>query len=124
MKKCCICYREFPNKGIGTHIWRTHTIKGRAHRFSAWNKGLTKESNDIMGLISKSLKLAHKEGRAKNHLPNWLGRKHKPETLIKLRGRPLLKAEVTSGKVFRLTQKSFLKVLLPMNLRIKITNII
>jgi len=83
-KRCPHCFRLFCEKGIGTHIWRKHTEEGRAHRFPAWNKGLTKESDKRMKSISDAMKLAHKEGRAKVYFPSWLGRRHKPETIVKL----------------------------------------
>ena len=61
---CDICGKEFSIKGIGTHKWRVHGegknfnpnigyIKGTR---TAWNKGLTKETNSSVASYSRKLK--------------------------------------------------------------------
>lgn len=90
---CQQCGKTFSKQGIKTHIWRVH---GEGVNFkpcaghSAWNKGLTKESNPIVAKygkktsltlsgrktgelsdviknkISIAMKKAHAEGRAYN----------------------------------------------------------
>jgi ribosomal protein L37AE/L43A len=72
--KCPICKKEYSKKGIGTHVWRSHGL-GKNHKVPAWNKGLTKENNDIVKRISESVKENHKKGillpppsfKGKNH---------------------------------------------------------
>lgn len=100
---CPICSKEYSKMGIATHIWRCHTNQGKILNPNkgykngtriAWNKGLTKETderikkqgqkyskNHKLGLhknpiikdketwiknISKGMKKAHEEGRAWN----------------------------------------------------------
>lgn len=61
---CDICGKEFSIMGIGTHKWRVHGegknfnpnigyIKGTR---TAWNKGLTKETNSSVASYSRKLK--------------------------------------------------------------------
>jgi very-short-patch-repair endonuclease len=102
--KCPFCEKEYSKLGILIHIWRNHTedgIKfstneGYKNGRTAWNKGLTKETNENVRkngeslsnnikngktipywkdkhiseetkqVISDKMKLAHKEGRAWN----------------------------------------------------------
>lgn len=63
MKQCEICGQWFSIKGIGTHKWRMHGeginfnpnrgyVKGTR---KAWNKGLTKETNDSVKRSSQAL---------------------------------------------------------------------
>lgn len=56
MVKCQYCEKVYPEKGIGTHIWRAHG-SGKAHNpnvgyvkgsRTAWNKGLTKDTSDAV----------------------------------------------------------------------------
>lgn len=62
--KCPNCFKEFSKKGIGNHIWRKHTEEGIAftesnkikfnHKHRApWNKGLTKETSEILAITGK-----------------------------------------------------------------------
>jgi len=103
--RCPHCNKEYTKKGIGTHIWRSHgegkNFTGNNKGFkdgtrSAWNKGLTKDTDDRVKnygetyskrvksgdikihnkgkstsemtkkRISESMKIAHNEGRAHN----------------------------------------------------------
>lgn len=62
--QCEICGKWFSTKGIGVHNWRTH---GEGINFNpnrgykegirkAWNKGLTKETNESVLKMANSLK--------------------------------------------------------------------
>lgn len=61
--KCDICGKEFPTKGISTHIWRMHG-KGKKHDPNkgrvAWNKGLTKDTSEAVernsSAVSRTMK--------------------------------------------------------------------
>ena len=50
--KCDVCGKEFSKHGIKGHIWRQHTPEGIAFKpssgksYPAWNKGLTKETDE------------------------------------------------------------------------------
>lgn len=55
---CPHCGKEYPKKGIGTHIWRAHGT-GKNHTSSpkgrkAWNKGLTKEDPRVKKIADKA----------------------------------------------------------------------
>lgn len=60
--KCQYCGKEYSKKGIGTHIWRTHgegknfdPNKGYKNKTrNAWNKGLTKETDDRVKSYSET----------------------------------------------------------------------
>lgn len=109
MIKCTICGKEYSEKGIGTHIWRTHGA-GQNHKpggsklgRNAWNKGLDKSDPRIAKIgkaislatkgkpgyipsdeqklkISDSMKIAHAEGRAWNiGKSRWNNKKSYPE---------------------------------------------
>lgn len=61
--ECPHCGRRFSEKGIGTHIWRTHGSgkdfdPNRGYRDGTrvpWNKGLTKETNSSVAAYAKKL---------------------------------------------------------------------
>lgn len=59
MVKCEVCGKEFPDKGIGTHMWRMHG-SGKNFRPTlgkpAWNKGLTKETSEAVKRQAASLR--------------------------------------------------------------------
>jgi very-short-patch-repair endonuclease len=90
---CPICKKEFSGMGICSHIWRSHTEEGDSFKpclgKEGWSRGLTKETDERLNNLSKSLKnvvwgkreklseehkkkisegmkRAHKEGRAWN----------------------------------------------------------
>jgi very-short-patch-repair endonuclease/uncharacterized Zn-finger protein len=54
MFKCPYCEKEYKKLGIGFHIWKDHTEIGKQHNPNktykegriAWNKGLTKETDE------------------------------------------------------------------------------
>ena len=67
--KCPHCYKEYKKLGIGTHIWKNHTEKGRLYKrtfskreFTPWNKGLTKETNIRIKESAEKLKERYKNG--------------------------------------------------------------
>lgn len=90
---CPHCGKEYSKKGIGSHIWRKHTEEGQNfnpdrvyhgnHGCSrkAWNKGLTKETDDRVRKGCKTLKENYKNNIIK---PSFLGRKHSEETKKKI----------------------------------------
>ena len=86
MKKdiiCDICGKRFSNKGIGTHIWRQHG-KGKNHSVGEpWNKGLTKENNEIIAARSEKIKGNTNYKHWKNG-PGFKGKKHTRESREKI----------------------------------------
>lgn len=87
--KCPYCGKEYSKMGICTHIWRSHTDKGRNHNSNfgyvkgtrtSWNKGLTKEKDERIKKngknISKTLKKLYKEGKLE---PNKLSEQKRNE---------------------------------------------
>jgi hypothetical protein len=61
--KCPFCEKEYCSKGICTHIWKNHTEEGKKQNPNigykegriVWNKGLTKETNEIVKKYSETL---------------------------------------------------------------------
>lgn len=89
--KCPYCNKEYTKTAICSHIWASHTKDGKAHikktldinhknciGHSAWNKGLKKETSDI---ISKSVETLKKNIAVGKYVPK--GHPHTPETKIK-----------------------------------------
>lgn len=87
---CPHCGKEYSKNGIGTHIWRNHTEKGKefdpnkgykTKDRKAWNKGLSKETDERVRLYVETLK-----GRYKNKeiIPSFLGNEHSEETKKKI----------------------------------------
>lgn len=82
LKKCPYCDEIFSKKGIGTHIWRKHG-KGINHKPNkpykegrhAWNKGLTKETDERVRKNSNSL--SNSISGEKNH---FYGKHHTEKT--------------------------------------------
>lgn len=83
--KCPYCGKEYTKNGIGTHIWRKHKegqnhdpnvgyIKGTR---KAWNKGLTKETNESVKRAAETLSKRYKEDLLK---PSFEG-KHLTEEM-------------------------------------------
>ena len=79
--KCPECGKIYCEKGIGTHIWRTHLdgknrrLGGRKKGCVAWNKGLTKETDKRVAKNGESLTRNIKLGKT---IPSFLGKHHKP----------------------------------------------
>jgi len=84
--KCPYCAKEFTKRGIGGHIWRMHTKKGRQFEPSkgivAWNKGLTKRTDARIAKSAEKYKMGLKTGK---FLPGMLGRKLNEEAKQKIR---------------------------------------
>lgn len=86
--KCPTCNKEYSSKGIATHIWRMHgngiTHKcGRDRRtIIAWNKGLTKHTDNRLKIYSDNAKNKFDSGVRVAH---FKGKQHKPETIQKLK---------------------------------------
>lgn len=81
--KCPICGKEYSNKGIMTHIWRTHDEKGKLHKPDpnigykngtrvGWNKGLNKNNDERIYKSAKSISKALKGKKRKQ-----LSKEHK-----------------------------------------------
>ncbi len=77
--KCKHCGKEYSKHGIGTHIWRNHS-EGKTHDPNknriAWNKGLTKETDERVKKTGESLK---------GNAPWIKGRKHTKKSKLKMR---------------------------------------
>jgi len=82
--KCPYCEKEYTKRGIATHIWRTHgegknyVFKEKAYKLGkkiAWNKGLTKETDER---IKKSSETLSNNTKGKNN--HWFGKHHTSET--------------------------------------------
>jgi len=90
--KCPECEKVYPEKGIGSHIWRKHTEEGKEFErksistghltdengipyCSGWNKGLTKE--DHPSIKSAAQKLSEMYSDPENH--PWYGESHTEE---------------------------------------------
>ena len=89
--ECNICKCRFTKFGIGTHIWRVHTDKGKTFDSNrgykdgirqAWNKGLTKNTNECIKKTSETLKRRYASGEIT--VP-WKGKKLTEEHKEKLR---------------------------------------
>lgn len=73
--KCQFCGKEYSKSGIGTHIWRNHTEKGKKHNPNKgfengrviWNKGLTKETNKSIKQRSEKIKGRESTFKGKHH---------------------------------------------------------
>ena len=77
---CPICNKEYSKMGIATHIWRKHTEKGLKFESNcdkgykdgtrvAWNKGLTKETDERVRKGTEKLKESWKLGKCKYSIP-------------------------------------------------------
>jgi len=62
--RCPFCEKKFSKMGICSHIWRMHNIDGQKHDTTkflpgsgneAWNKGLTKETDNRVQLSGESI---------------------------------------------------------------------
>lgn len=88
---CPHCGKEYSKNGIGTHIWRNHTEEGQKFNPNtgtydrtgrvAWNKGLTKETDERVRRYGKTT-----SERYKNHIntPPSLGKTLSEETKKKI----------------------------------------
>lgn len=85
---CPTCGKEYGNKGIASHIWRMHGI-GVNHKcgrdtktITAWNKGLTKYTDNRLKVYSDMAKLDFASGVRVAH---FKGKKHSQSTIAKLK---------------------------------------
>lgn len=87
--KCEFCGKECKKSGIKVHIWKKHgegvnhdpNIGYKNGNRVAWNKGLTKDTNESIRKFSESRKEKYKTGELTN---NWLNRKHTDESKRKI----------------------------------------
>lgn len=72
--KCPFCEKDYGKKGIGTHIWKTHTETGKLHNPNrgyengtrdGWAKGLTKETDERIKKQGRTLSSQMKLGIVK-----------------------------------------------------------
>jgi len=90
--KCEFCGKEYNKYGIKSHIWRNHGEgvnhdPNRGYKDGnrvVWNKGLTKDTNDILLKNSKIIKEKYKNGKI---IPSrsFLNRKHTSESILKMK---------------------------------------
>lgn len=93
MYKCPTCDKKYSKKGISTHIWRVHgdgkafnpNIGYNTKNRVVWNKGLTKESSEIVNRIAITNKNNYASGIV---VPHSLGRKISDVTRDKIRNNP------------------------------------
>lgn len=94
--KCGICNKFFSLKGMVSHYYRIHTQQGKdfvqtqkpwlnvvaKNHHHSWNAGKTKEDNESLLKLSKSLKLRYSDSGNKGA---FSGRTHSDETRRKMR---------------------------------------
>lgn len=88
-KECPHCWKMYSKKGIATHIWRSHgegksfdpNKNTRGKYKKPWNKGLTKETSDVVQQYVNT----RKEG---NSYGTFSGKKHSDKTLNKMKANP------------------------------------
>lgn len=87
---CPECGKEYSKKGINTHFWRNHTEEGKQFNPNkgyqkgirkAWNKGLTKETDERVRKYGETFRKNLESGELKNW---WVNRKHTKETKKKI----------------------------------------
>lgn len=80
--KCPYCGKEFTKKGIAFHIFSMHTKEGKDFKSSpnynmrgkrSWNKGLTKETSEIIKQCSEKIKQKYASGEL---VASFKGRHH------------------------------------------------
>lgn len=86
---CPHCGKEYAKNGIGNHIWRKHTEEGQKFdpnkgyqkgSRKAWNKGLTKETDERVRKCGETFHKRFKSGEIKS----WKNKKHSEETKKKI----------------------------------------
>lgn len=87
---CPYCGKEYVKNGIGNHIWRNHTEEGqkfdpnKGHKTKnrkAWNKGLTKETDERVRKSGETHRKRLETGEIENW---WLNKKHSEESKKKI----------------------------------------
>lgn len=82
--KCPECGKLYTRQGICSHIWRTHgdgkgkSLGGRSKGHVAWNRGLTKDTDERVRRNSESVKSTY---NSPDYIPYWKGRKHSDSTI-------------------------------------------
>lgn len=86
--KCPECNKIFKKLGIKNHIWREHTSDGLKYKLNfknyncfAWNKGLSKETNESVKKQGETLSTRYETGEL---ISTWKGKKHTNESKKKL----------------------------------------
>lgn len=84
--KCPHCEKLFNKRGISGHVWRVHSEKGKdyiskGNKKPSWNKGLTKETSEILKKKGERSKERFRLGLI---IPNQLGKPHTQETKDKV----------------------------------------
>lgn len=84
--ECPYCGKEYSKSGIISHIWRSHTERGLNHKTGtkgkiAWNKGLTKETDNRVKKNGETLKDRIKNGII---IPSFSGKTHNEQTKEKI----------------------------------------
>lgn len=84
--KCPYCDNLLNKLGINAHIWKKHTEAGKVFIQNkvnklAWNKGLTKETNNILKLKSEKSKERFKKGEL---VSNTKGKKYSQQLKDKI----------------------------------------
>lgn len=86
---CPFCNKSYTKKGISSHIWRSHA-EGKEHNAhkdyikgtkQAWNKGLTKETDERINKQAEKIIEKYKTGEL---VGSFVGRTHSKKTLEKL----------------------------------------
>lgn len=89
---CPECGKEYSKNGIGSHFWRNHTEEGKKFNPNpnkgfydgtrvAWNKGLTRETDERVRKYVETLK---KRFKNKEIIPSFLGKTQSEETKKKI----------------------------------------
>lgn len=86
--QCPFCNKNYTRNGIATHIFRSHTKKGKDHNPNigyedggriVWNKGLTKDNDERVKKTGETFSMRNSQG-----LFNLKGRKLHKETKLKI----------------------------------------
>ena len=96
---CDICGKQYAKNGIGTHKWRSHgnglkhnPNQGFEKGRKIWNKGLTKETDERIAQISKSVSLSKKDYFKNNVIT------HTEEAKLKMSNSALKRVELGTHK--------------------------
>jgi hypothetical protein len=80
--QCPECKKKLSKAGICSHIWRTHTEKGKRFKPAgckkSWNKGLTKETD------LRIKKMAEKISKIQSNNSSFRGKQHSIESRLKM----------------------------------------
>jgi len=123
---CPNCSLEYSKNGILSHIWRTHgdgigftanNDNFKSGTRTAWNKGLTKETNEIVKKIGESYSEGVKSGRI---IPYILGKNHSKETRLKIQKYAFSRENPCGKKVYEYTMVSGEKIKMDSSWEVKI----